>query len=71
MVLVSEEIHPKACLEFKADIYVLFHNKVICAGFQAVVHVGNVRQTAIITKLSSKVCVNCQETEVRDLFVFN
>lgn len=52
MVLVSPDLKPQACLEFEADIYVLFHNKFICRGFQTVIHVGNVRQTAIITKMS-------------------
>ena len=58
MVLVSAGLKPSACLEFEADICVLYHNKSICRGFQTVVHVGNVRQTAIITKMS-KVCL-CQ-----------
>lgn len=52
MVLVSPDLKPQACHEFEADIYVLFHNKFICRGFQTVIHVGNVRQTAIITKMS-------------------
>jgi len=52
MVLVSPRMQPTACYEFEADIYVLYHNKFICRGFQTVVHVGNVRQTAIITKMS-------------------
>jgi len=52
MVLVSAELNPSACFEFEADICVLYHNKSICRGFQTVVHVGNVRQTAIITKMS-------------------
>jgi len=52
MVLVSPALKPSACLEFEADICVLYHNKSICRGFQTVVHVGNVRQTAIITKMS-------------------
>ena len=52
MVLVSAELKPSACSEFEADVCVLYHNKSICRGFQTVVHVGNVRQTAIITKMS-------------------
>jgi len=52
MVLVSAQLKPSACFEFEADICVLYHNKSICCGFQTVVHVGNVRQTAIITKMS-------------------
>jgi GTPase len=52
MVLVSPHMQPTSCFEFEADIYVLYHNKFICRGFQTVVHVGNVRQTAIIVKMS-------------------
>ena len=51
MVLVSSELNPCACLEFEADIYVLFHTHYICKGFQTVIHVGNVMQTAIILRI--------------------
>ena len=52
MVLVSPELHPSACVEFEADIYILFHSGYICTGFQTVIHAGNVRQTATIVKIS-------------------
>jgi len=55
MVLVSPALNPTSSFEFEADIYVLYHNKYICRGFQTVVHVGNVRQTAIIIKMSKVV----------------
>ena len=54
MVLVSPAVKPVACMEFEADIYLLFHNGYICKGFQTVIHVGNVRQTAIITAMSKR-----------------
>jgi GTPase len=64
MVLVSPALKPTSCVEFEADIYVLYHNKFICRGFQTVVHVGNVRQTAIIVKMSKVSVVNREYTVV-------
>ena len=52
MVLLSPQLAPVACLEFEVDIYVLFHTSYICKGFQTVIHVGNVRQTATIIKMN-------------------
>jgi GTPase len=53
MVLVSPMLHPEACQEFEADVFVLYHgSKSISKNFQTVVHVNNVMQTAIIVKLS-------------------
>lgn len=52
MVLLSPQLSPVACLEFEAEIYLLFHTNHICKGFQTVIHVGNVRQTAIIIKMN-------------------
>ena len=52
MVLLSPQLSPVACLEFEADIYLLFHTGYICKGFQTVIHVGNVRQTATIIKMN-------------------
>ena len=49
MVLVSESLNPKACKEFEAEIYLLFHANQISKGFQATIHVGNVCQTAVIS----------------------
>lgn len=51
MVLVSEKLNPNACLEFEADISLLFHANQISKGFQVTVHVGNVCQTAIISSM--------------------
>lgn len=51
MVLVSPESSPFACIEFDANIYVLFHAKHISTGFQTTIHVGNVRQTVKIVRM--------------------
>ncbi len=52
MVLVSADIHPTACMEFEADVYLLYHKPYLCKGFQTVIHVGNVCQTAKIVKMN-------------------
>lgn len=49
MVLIHPKLEPKACKEFEATIYLLFHANQIHKGFQATVHIGNVCQTASIT----------------------
>ncbi|XP_071833412.1 GTP-binding protein 2-like [Apostichopus japonicus] len=46
MVLVRED--PTCCMEFEANICVLYHTTSIKKGFQVTVHVGSVCQSAII-----------------------
>ena len=48
MVLLHEKMNPKGCMEFQADIVLLFHSNQISKGFQATVHCNNVCQTAYI-----------------------
>ncbi|XP_039282850.1 GTP-binding protein 2 isoform X2 [Nilaparvata lugens] len=51
MVLVSphEDQPPKGCFFFQATVSVLFHSTgTIYPGFQTTVHIGNVRQTAVM-----------------------
>ena len=54
MVLVSEEL-VSACLEFEADIYLLYHDTRLCPGFRTTVHVGNVCQTVQVMTIKDKV----------------
>lgn len=42
------------CFYFQARINVLFHATSICPGFQATVHLGNVRQTAVVVAIMGK-----------------
>ena len=49
--MVGEKLDPKACIEFEAEIYLLYHANKISKGFQVTLHVGNVCQTVIITKM--------------------
>jgi GTPase len=54
MVLVSERLNPNACKEFEARLDLLYHVNKIQAGCQATVHVGNVCQTACISKMDKE-----------------
>jgi len=53
MVLVSAQENPLSCLFFQATIRVLYHSTSIHPGFQTTVHIGNIRQTAVIEGIMS------------------
>lgn len=55
MVMVSPEMNPTICSVFEAEIVLLFHATTFRRGFQVTVHVGNVRQTAVVEKFHTKV----------------
>jgi len=69
MVVISPEIEPTACLEFEAEVFLLFHTGYICRGFQTVVHVGNVCQTAKIIKINRDCIKVNQKATVRLRFI--
>jgi len=49
MVLLDTRLGtPEACMRFQAQVSLLFHPTEIVRGFRTTVHVGNVRQTAVI-----------------------
>ncbi|KAJ1148545.1 hypothetical protein NDU88_001373 [Pleurodeles waltl] len=54
MVMVSPEMNPTICSVFEAEIVLLFHATTFRKGFQVTVHVGNVRQTAIVEEIYGK-----------------
>lgn len=47
-VILEDPNDPRGCIYFQASVEVLRHSTAIYPGFQCTVHVGNVRQTAII-----------------------
>ncbi|XP_019765139.1 GTP-binding protein 2 isoform X2 [Dendroctonus ponderosae] len=67
MVLVAREENPRGCLFFQASVSVLFHETAIHPGFQTTVHIGNIRQTAIVIGMFSSKCIHTNE---RDSVVF-
>jgi GTPase len=54
MVLIHASANPVAYWEFDAEILILHHPSTIATKYQAMVHVGSVRQTAAILKIVDK-----------------
>lgn len=70
MVMVSPEMDPTICWTFEAEIVLLFHAKTFHKGFQVTVHIGNVRQTAIVEAVYGKEELRTGEkAEVRFRFI--
>lgn len=69
MVVVSREMEPASCLDFRAEVYVLYHSSRICLGFQTVIHVGNVMQTATIVEMSKSSLHTNEKAVVRFHFI--
>lgn len=53
-VLVDPSLNPTSCWEFKGEILVLHHPTTISTKYQAMVHVGSVRQTASIIAMDKE-----------------
>lgn len=64
MVLVHPKLNPVACIEFEAEIFVLFHASQLSVGFQATVHIDNVCQTAVIVRMDKKEIKTSQKAKV-------
>ena len=62
MVLVSKELE-SSCIEFEADVYVLYHDTKISQGFRTSIHVGNVYQTVEIIKIKDAVSLYSADCE--------
>lgn len=70
MVMVSPEMDPTICWTFEAEVVLLFHAKTFHKGFQVTVHIGNVRQTAIVEAMFGKEALRTGEkAEVRFRFI--
>jgi hypothetical protein len=69
MVLVSADLKPKACKQFDAEIYLLYHANYISKGFQATIHVGNVCQTAQICEMENETLKTNEKTKVTMRFM--
>ncbi|XP_041984277.1 GTP-binding protein 2-like [Aricia agestis] len=52
-IMLEDPNDPRGCIFFQASVQVLRHSTAIYPGFQCSVHVGNVRQTAIIEAIMS------------------
>ncbi|XP_059179653.1 GTP-binding protein 1-like [Physella acuta] len=71
MVMVSPRIEPKACWEFEGEILVLHHPTTISVKYQAMVHVGSVRQTATIISMTEDHLRTGDKATVRFRFIKN
>jgi len=71
MVMVSSKLEPKACWEFEGDILVLHHPTTISVKYQAMVHVGSIRQTATIISMSKEHMRTGDKASVRFRFIKN
>ncbi|CAG0888514.1 unnamed protein product [Darwinula stevensoni] len=69
MVLLQPLDKAAACLYFQATIMVLYHRTRISEGFQATIHVGNVRQTAIIKGIMDRSLSTDQKSSVVFMFL--
>lgn len=67
MVLLSQDVTAKGCLYFQATVSVMFHATAIYRGFQTTVHIGNIRQTAVVIGIYASKCIHTNE---RDSVVF-
>jgi GTPase len=52
MVMLEKDDPAKVCYEFDADVSILNNHTTIKIGYQAVVHIGTVRQTAQVVKMN-------------------
>ncbi|KAK3090341.1 hypothetical protein FSP39_011042 [Pinctada imbricata] len=71
MVMVSPKLDPKACWEFESEILVLHHPTTISVRYQAMVHVGSVRQTATIMSMTKEHLRTGDKAQVRFRFIKN
>ncbi|KAL4240524.1 GTP-binding protein 1 [Mactra antiquata] len=71
MVMVSPKLNPQACWEFESEILVLHHPTTISIKYQAMVHVGSVRQTATIISMTSEHLRTGDKAIVRFRFIKN
>ncbi|XP_033631063.1 GTP-binding protein 1-like [Asterias rubens] len=71
MVMVSAHSKPEACWEFEGEILVLHHPTTISTRYQAMVHVGSIRQTASIIFMSQEHLRTGDKAQVRFRFIKN
>lgn len=65
----ATDIVPTACMEFEADVFLLFHATQISRKFQTTVHVGNVLQTAVVKWMNKEKLKTGQRAKIRFKFI--
>lgn len=71
MMMLSPRLEPTACWEFEGEILVLHHPTTISVKYQAMVHVGSVRQTATIICMTKEHLRTGDKATVRFRFIKN
>eukprot|EP01105_Mastigella_eilhardi_P015807 TRINITY_DN3618_c0_g1_i2.p1 TRINITY_DN3618_c0_g1~~TRINITY_DN3618_c0_g1_i2.p1 ORF type:complete len:256 (-),score=60.29 TRINITY_DN3618_c0_g1_i2:132-899(-) len=51
MVMLHADSHPTSCVEFEADVLVLYHSTTIGINYEAVVHANAIKQCARLVKM--------------------
>jgi GTPase len=69
MVILDKDSHPKAVMEFDADVVILHHATTIKPKYQAVIHTGVVRQTAQVLSMTSELLRTGDKGTVRFRFI--
>ncbi|XP_066158391.1 GTP-binding protein 2 isoform X1 [Euwallacea fornicatus] len=67
MVLVGREENPRGCIFFQATVSVLYHATAIFPGYQITMHIGNIRQTAVVVAIFMSKSI---QTNERDSVLF-
>lgn len=55
--VMLEKKEEEACIEFEAELFLLFHNTKITPKYQATVHIGNIIQTAVIKHMDRVIII--------------
>ncbi|MFH4975273.1 hypothetical protein AB6A40_001982 [Gnathostoma spinigerum] len=71
MVLVSPSLKPQAALVFEAEVLILHHPTTIAPNYQAMVHIGSIRQTATIIAMTKNVLRTGDRDNVTFKFIKN
>lgn len=69
MVLVDKENINKATMEFDAEVLILHHATTIRPKYQAVVHCGNIRQSATVVTIDQEQLMNGESGNIKFKFV--
>jgi len=67
--VMLEKKEEEACMEFEAELFLLFHNTKISLKYQATVHIGNIIQTAVIKHMDRDHLKTGQKAKVRFEFI--
>ncbi|CTQ86932.1 GTP_EFTU_D3 domain-containing protein [Caenorhabditis elegans] len=69
MVLVDPKVKPVASMVFEAEILVLHHPTTIKPNYQAMLHIGSVRQTATLVSMGKEVLRTGDRDKVQFKFI--